>query len=114
VNIEARQVGWAKNAERFSIGATTTCAIAGKMSRTKFLMATLAERLSTNAPGPYYVDGTCIDCDQCRAMAPDFFGRDAESGFSYVQRQPATGEEIALVEEVASQCATASIGNDGV
>jgi ferredoxin len=76
-------------------------------------MASLAERLTTNVSGPYYVDESCIDCDQCRTMAPDFFGRDADSGFSFVQRQPASGEEIALVEEALSQCATASIGNDG-
>ena len=76
-------------------------------------MATLAERLATNVPGSYYVDESCIDCDQCRVMAPDFFGRDAESGFSFIQRQPVTAEEIALVEEAMSQCATGSIGNDG-
>lgn len=76
-------------------------------------MAILAERLTTNAPGPYYVDGSCIDCDQCRAMAPDFFGRDEENGFSFVRRQPVTAEEVAAVEEAASQCATGSIGNDG-
>ena len=76
-------------------------------------MATLADRLPTNVPGSYYVDSTCIDCDQCRALAPEFFGRDEESGFSFVQRQPLTADEVAVVEEAASQCATGSIGNDG-
>lgn len=76
-------------------------------------MATFSERLPTNAAGPYYVDGTCIDCDQCRVLAPDFFGRDDESGFSFVRKQPATAEEIALVESTIGECATASIGNDG-
>lgn len=79
----------------------------------QLIMATLAERVSQNVAGPYYVDSTCIDCDQCRAMAPEFFGR-SEEGLSFVQRQPATAEEIALLEEVANACATASIGNDGV
>lgn len=76
-------------------------------------MATLTDRLPENVAGQYYVDASCIDCDQCRAMAPDFFSRNAESGLSFVCRQPATPDEIALVEEVAATCATSSIGNDG-
>jgi len=76
-------------------------------------MATLSERLPENAPGRYYVDASCIDCDQCRALAPQFFTRQEDSGLSLVSRQPETAEEIALVEEVITSCATSSIGNDG-
>ncbi len=76
-------------------------------------MATFSDRLPTNAAGPFYVDGTCIDCDQCRVIAPDFFGRDGDSGFSFVRRQPTTAEEIEMVEKAMSECATSSIGNDG-
>jgi ferredoxin len=76
-------------------------------------MATISDRLTTNVAGQYYVDSTCIDCDQCRVLAPDFFGRDEDSGFSFVRKQPETSEEVALVDEAMSQCATASIGNDG-
>ena len=42
----------------------------------------------------------------------EFFGR-TEDGLSFVQRQPITPDEIALVEETAAACATGSIGNDG-
>lgn len=76
-------------------------------------MATLTDRLPQNAVGRYYVDGTCIDCDQCRALAPDIFVRDEASGLSIVARQPLTPDEIALVEEASASCATSSIGNDG-
>lgn len=76
-------------------------------------MATITDRLPNNIAGQYYVDGTCIDCDQCRALAPDFFGRDADSGFSFIRKQPTTSEEIELVEQAMTECATASIGNDG-
>jgi ferredoxin len=76
------------------------------------LMANLSERLSNNIPGKYYVDATCIDCDQCRAQAPEFYAR-SDEGFSYVIRQPVTAEEVNLMEEIAAGCATASIGNDG-
>jgi len=77
-------------------------------------MATLAERLSLNVAGRFYVDSTCIDCDQCRAEAPDFFDRDGENGTSFVKRQPQTAEDIELVQQVATNCATGSIGEDTV
>jgi len=76
-------------------------------------MATLTDRLSLNVAGRFYVDSSCIDCDQCRTDAADFFGRDGENGTSYVQRQPVTEEEIALVQQAVANCATASIGDDG-
>ncbi len=76
-------------------------------------MATLSDRLSQNVAGPYYVDGSCIDCDQCRVTAADFFGRDEETGMSFVRRQPVTAEEVAQMEQAMSECATSSIGNDG-
>ena len=75
-------------------------------------MASLSDRLPTNAPGKYYVDSTCIDCDQCRVVAPDFFGR-TDDGMSFVTKQPLSAEETALVEDAINACATASIGNDG-
>ena len=75
-------------------------------------MATLIERVPQNVVGRYYVDTTCIDCDQCRAMAPEHFGRN-EDGLSVVTRQPVTPEEIATMEEVMASCSVNSIGNDG-
>lgn len=75
-------------------------------------MATLTDRLPLNVAGRFYVDSSCIDCDQCRAEAPAFFGRDADSGMSFLQRQPVTAEEIELVQQAATNCATASIGDE--
>jgi ferredoxin len=75
-------------------------------------MATLTERLPLNVVGRFYVDSTCIDCDQCRTEAPGFFDRDPESGTSFVKRQPVTAEEIEEVQAVATNCATNSIGDD--
>jgi len=75
-------------------------------------MATLSDRLPTNIAGRYYVDSSCIDCDQCRVLAPDFFGRDDDTAMSFVKKQPESSEELALVEQAITECATASIGND--
>jgi ferredoxin len=75
-------------------------------------MATLSDRLTTNIAGRFYVDSSCIDCDQCRTDFPEFFGRDTDNGTSFVMRQPVTPEEIAGLQQAAMNCATASIGDD--
>ncbi len=76
-------------------------------------MATLTDRLSYNVAGRFYVDSSCIDCDQCRVIAPENFARNEETGTSFVSKQPVTEEEIAKCKEAIDSCATASIGDDG-
>jgi glyoxylase-like metal-dependent hydrolase (beta-lactamase superfamily II)/ferredoxin len=72
-------------------------------------VARLNLRLPENAPGPLFVDSTCIDCDACRQLAPRTFARSDRSGLSYVRKQPERVERgDALVALVA--CPTASIG----
>ncbi|MDP2138603.1 MAG: ferredoxin [Candidatus Didemnitutus sp.] len=77
-------------------------------------MATLSDRLEYNVAGRFYVDSSCIDCDQCRVIAPDFFSRNEETGTSFVSRQPENDEGIAQCKEAIDSCATASIGDDGM
>jgi ferredoxin len=76
-------------------------------------MANPTERLPQNILGRYYVDATCIDCDLCRSTAPSVFARNDDIGYSIVQRQPLTAEEIALAEEAREGCPVEAIGNDG-
>lgn len=33
-------------------------------------MANPRDKAAENVPGPYYNDTSCIDCDQCRELAP--------------------------------------------
>lgn len=66
-----------------------------------------------NVSGPYYNDDSCIDCNLCREMAPQFFKRDDLTAFTYTWRQPETEAEIVLAEEAILACPTESIGNDG-
>lgn len=76
-------------------------------------MADKTNRLAENAPGRYYVDDQCIDCDACRETAPDFFRRNDERGYSFVYRQPATDEERAQCDEAKEGCPVEAIGDDG-
>jgi ferredoxin len=76
-------------------------------------MANRNDRSPGNVPGPYYVDSSCIDCDQCRALAPEVFARNDDTGLGFVRRQPGSKDDIALAEEALMACATESIGNDG-
>jgi ferredoxin len=66
-----------------------------------------------NVPGKFYVDNTCIDCDQCRNTAPKSFKWQDDGHYSYVFKQPQTAEEIAEADEALASCPSDSIGNDG-
>lgn len=70
------------------------------------------DRNPENVPGPFYVDNTCIDCDQCRDHAPQFFTRWDEGGYSIVHQQPVTEEEIAQAIAAMEGCPTESIGRE--
>ncbi|MGH9366435.1 MAG: ferredoxin [Thermoanaerobaculia bacterium] len=76
-------------------------------------MADPRDSLPENAPGKFYVDSQCIDCDVCRVTAPANFQRHEEKPYSYVFRQPATPEEQAQCEEAMDSCPVEAIGKDG-
>ena len=73
-------------------------------------MANRAQRLSTNVKGDFFVDRTCIDCDQCREIAPEVFG-DGE-GHASVLRQP--DSEAALNDALRAlvTCPVGAIGTE--
>ena len=66
-----------------------------------------------NVAGKFYVDDQCIDCDLCREIAPDFFTRNDEDGYSYVYRQPSDEGEIDACMEALEGCPVEAIGDDG-
>lgn len=71
-------------------------------------MAQPALRLEQNAPGDFYVDSTCIDCDACRIFAPMVFSDAAEQ--SFVFHQPESEEELLAAQKALISCPTSSIG----
>jgi glyoxylase-like metal-dependent hydrolase (beta-lactamase superfamily II)/ferredoxin len=71
-------------------------------------MANPCKRLPSNAPGDFYVDATCINCGNCRALAPGIFGDEGRFAFVKTQPREAAGRRDALRALLA--CPTASIG----
>jgi len=76
-------------------------------------MADPDDKLPDQAPGKYYVDSSCIDCDVCRTTAPECFEANEDEGYSYVKKQPEGEEELAQCEEAVESCPVESIGDDG-
>ncbi|MDR2396619.1 MAG: ferredoxin [Puniceicoccales bacterium] len=76
-------------------------------------MAVKDKRIPENVPGKFYVDDQCIDCDLCRDMAPNFFGRLDDKGCSFVKKQPSNAQEEDLCMEALESCPVDAIGNDG-
>ena len=77
-------------------------------------MAEKSLRLTQNIPGRFYVDSTCIDCDLCRSMAPEFFQRNDDIAMSVVVRQPENPFEFARAKAALEDCPSESIGDDGL
>ena len=76
-------------------------------------MADKEEKYPDNVAGKYYVDSECIDCDLCRASAPDFFERNNDGYYSFVCRQPVNAEEETLCIAAMEGCPVEAVGDDG-
>lgn len=71
-------------------------------------MARAADAWPDNAPGDVYVDRTCIDCGQCRVVAPETFAE--ADDHSFVATQPASPEAVHRARMAIVACPTGSIG----
>ena len=71
-------------------------------------MARSSDRLTHNAPGDFFVDSTCIDCDTCRWMAPETFVE--REGQASVRSQPGREETTRRALMALVSCPTGSIG----
>jgi glyoxylase-like metal-dependent hydrolase (beta-lactamase superfamily II)/ferredoxin len=71
-----------------------------------------------NVPGEFFVDRRCIDCDNCRSLAPQIFVQrpptGSDDGYAYVQRQPVSAEDrrgaIAALAVCPVQCIGSRVG----
>jgi glyoxylase-like metal-dependent hydrolase (beta-lactamase superfamily II)/ferredoxin len=71
-------------------------------------MARPSRRLAVNAPGPFYVDGSCIDCGTCWQWDPDHFAPAGDH--AHVRRQPEGPEETTQALLALQACPVAAIG----
>ena len=76
-------------------------------------MADIRYRVKQNKEGKFYVEWSCIYCELCTEIAPEFYKEDKGNGWAYVHNQPKTNEEIELAMEALIGCPTESIGSDG-
>jgi glyoxylase-like metal-dependent hydrolase (beta-lactamase superfamily II)/ferredoxin len=74
-------------------------------------MANIKKRVPQDAPGEFFVDATCIDCDTCRQVAPTVFAEG--DGHAFVRRQPDTPNDRRSALHALVSCPTGSIGCQG-
>lgn len=70
------------------------------------------KRRADNAPGPLYVDDTCLSCEACWKTAPGIFKSHRVETFAYVDKQPENSAEINLCREVIKLCPVGAIHID--
>ncbi len=68
-----------------------------------------------NVDGEFFVDSRCIDCDNCRSLAPEVFVQRppaaGQDGYSFVARQPETAAEREQAIAALAVCPVACIGS---
>src|SRR6478752_2878965 len=74
-------------------------------------MPNAKKRVPGNAPGDFFVDSTCIDCDTCRQIAPAVFAEAV--GHAVVHRQPESDSDRRFALYALVCCPTGSIGTLG-
>ena len=74
-------------------------------------MARIDARHPAGAPGSWFVDDRCIDCDAARHVAPGLIERNPGDGVSYFLRQPETEAEIDMAWRAVLVCPTRSVGH---
>jgi len=72
-------------------------------------MASRDRSFAGNAPGSFFVDATCIDCDTCRQIAPLTFHE--VDGHAQVHAQPADAAALRAAAQAQLCCPTSSIGS---
>ena len=76
-------------------------------------MANKNNKQKDNAPGPWYVDKECINCDACLLVAENHFKTNQDETYTYVYKQPKTKEEQLACQEALEACPVEAIGKDG-
>jgi ferredoxin len=68
------------------------------------IVGSSAKRLPNNVEGKYYVTEECDGCAYCASVAPENFEFDKSTNTYFINKQPATQEEIEFVQEAMEDC----------
>lgn len=74
-------------------------------------MARIGDRHPDGAPGDWFVDTHCFDCDAARNVAPGLIVRNPSDGVSLFARQPETPDELEMAWRAVQVCPTRSVGH---
>ena len=77
-------------------------------------MARRDMRHPAGAPGSWFVDDRCIDCDAARHVAPGLIARNPDDGVSVFVRQPETEQDLAMAWRAVLVCPTRSVGHETI
>ncbi len=75
-------------------------------------MADKSNKYEDNAPGKFYVDQSCIACDNCCMLAGDYFKMNEDGSHALLAIQPTTPEGETECKEAMNGCPVEAIGND--
>ena len=76
-------------------------------------MADKTNKQPENVPGKWYVDTTCVPCNNCMDEAPNLLKYSEDQTHVFFFKQPATPAELAAAQKALEICPTGSIGSDG-
>ncbi|WP_010571651.1 ferredoxin [Leptospira broomii] len=76
-------------------------------------MADKNDKVPENAAGKFYIDNTCVPCNDCVEEAPMLLKYTDDESKVYFHRQPQTPEEQICARKAKDICPVEAIGDDG-
>ncbi len=73
----------------------------------------MAQKISENLEGRFYVDTNCINCSLCSEIVPGVFATNHDEGYEFVHQQPLSKTDLALVAEAMEICPANAIQDNG-
>ncbi|TGK01511.1 ferredoxin [Leptospira langatensis] len=76
-------------------------------------MADKNDKVPENVPGKYYIDNSCVPCNDCLEEAPTLLKYTDDESKVYFHKQPASPEEVIAARKAKEICPVEAIGDDG-
>lgn len=76
-------------------------------------MADKSSKQPENAPGKFYVDQTCVPCNDCVKEAPGLLKYNRDESHVFFAKQPSTPDELKAAKAAMMVCPVEAIGDDG-